>query len=500
MVVKKKVMVETDQGEVQVTIKVSPPTPEMIRRHHDKKVRSSLRASTAEGTFNAASTSITTTYVAPLAMELGATNSQVGLLSAAQNFANTIAQIPGAKLTQHMPRKTIWMISQLLSKIFLWVPIMLLPVVRMDSEVWMLIGLMAVIAFFAGLRSPAWTSMMGDLVPEKIRGKYFGMRNMITGITGIAATLASGYIVTVYGFSTIFFLAVVLSALSIIFFVKMYEPPVKKIFHYKHRFALNPMDWKNAINFNKGLAIFTVYLIFMYFATEIASPFYAVYMLKNLDIGYFWFGVLTVLGAVVRIISFKHWGRLNDRFGSRKVLVVTGVFACFTPFFFLFASNIHEIALVKIFDGFIWAGFDLVVFNYLLDITPASKRPQYVANHNFFVGLGITMGGLTGALLAEQITSMSFGIWTGIQLIFLISFVIRLFVVLLLPRIREIDVRRSRLVPVRYVFWHAIAVEPVHGVKNAIMYTFRYPDEVREDIEKNVKKFEYKMKSKGILR
>ncbi|HLC67949.1 MAG TPA: hypothetical protein VJI12_03645, partial [archaeon] len=96
MVEKKKVTLETDQGEVTVTIKVTPPTPGMIKRHHEKKVRSSLRASTAEGMFNASSSSITTTFITPLALALGASNGQIGIMTTVQNFANTMGQIPGA--------------------------------------------------------------------------------------------------------------------------------------------------------------------------------------------------------------------------------------------------------------------------------------------------------------------------------------------------------------------------------------------------------------------
>ena len=499
MVEKKKVTLETDQGEVTVTIKVTPPTPEMIKRHHEKKVRSSLRASTAEGMFNASSSSITTTFITPLALALGASNGQIGIMTTVQNFANTMGQIPGAKLTQYVSRKKIWMVSQLTSKIFFIVPIMFLPFLFGGHDITLLIVLMALIAFFAGLRNPAWTSMMGDLVTEKIRGKYFGMRNMVTGIAGITTTLVSGYLVATYGFSFVFFLSIILSVISIAFFMRMYEPPVKKVFHYGHRFAIHPRDWKNAIMLNKPLVIFTVYLCLMYFATEIASPYYAVYMLKNMDISYFWFGVLTVIGAIVRIISFKHWGRINDRFGSRKTLLVTGFFGCFTPFLFLFVGGVLDIALVKIFDGFIWAGFDLVIFNYLLDITPANRRPQYIANHNFFVGLGMTMGGLTGAVLVGYLMTASFGLWQGLQLIFLLSFVIRLGILSILPKLREADTKHSRLVPVRYVFWKAVAVDPAHGIKQALSYTFMYPEEIKNELEGSVRKFRYKMKSKGVF-
>lgn len=455
------------------------------RREHENKVKKSLEASTTEGMFNASSTSITTTFITPFALELGASNSDIGLLSAVQNFFNTISMLPGAKLTEKMPRKQIWMISQLTAKMFFWVPIMLLPFIQIDNKIGILLVMMALIAFFAGLRTPAWSSMMGDLVPLKIRGRYFGNRNMVTGIAGIAATLISGWMVVAYGFSIVFFLAVLLSALSIIFFVQMYEPPVKKVFHYKHSFEFNPRNWATVLRINKPLVLFTTYLFFMYFAVEIASPFYTVYMLRDLNIDYWWFSALTILGAAVRIISFRHWGRLEDKYGSRNILIVTGFFGCFTPFLWLFASNIPEIALIKIFDGFVWAGFDLIVFNYLLDITPANKRPQYVANHSFFVGLGVTMGDLVGAYLAFTLDTgrTAFLLWSGLQLIFLISFVLRIFVLALLAKVKEADTSNRDVFPVRYVFWHAMAVEPAHGIKHALTFTFRYPESVVRERE-----------------
>jgi MFS family permease len=279
----------------------------------------------------------------------------------------------------------------------------------------------------------------------------------------------------------------------------MYEPPVKKIFHYKHSFEFDPRNWAHSIRLNRPLAIFTAYLFFMYLAVEIASPFYTVYMIRDLNIDYFWFSALTILGAAVRIVSFRHWGRLEDKFGSRNILLVTGFFGCFTPFLWLFVSNIPEIALVKIFDGFIWAGFDLVVFNYLLDITPADKRPQYVANHNFFVGLGVTAGGLLGAYLAYTLEGSSLLLWNGLQLVFLISFVMRILVLSVLSHVKEVDISHSKVYPVQYVFWQSIAVEPAHGIKNALHYTFRYPEIIVKEKEKIEKKITYKMKVKGLL-
>ncbi|KHO48463.1 MAG: major facilitator superfamily transporter [archaeon GW2011_AR5] len=477
--------------------KKPPAKPRISKKQlHEKLVSRSLRASTSEGMFNAASTSITSTFVTPLALALKATNSEIGVLSAVQSLAHTVAQIPGARMTERYSRKGIWMLSQLMSKIILWVPIIFLPFLPLDSPVTVLIVLMAVIAFFSGLRSPAWASLMGDLVPLSIRGKYFGMRNMITGVAGIAATIVAGIMVAEYGFPVIFAAAVLLSIISVFFFIRMYEPQFRGVFHYRHEINLKPREWRRSLSVNKALVIFTVYLFFMNFAVEVASPFYTVYMLKDLNISYFWFAVITVIGALTRIFAFRYWGRLNDKFGSRKILVVTGFFACFTPLFWLFVSNVWQITLLKMFDGFIWAGMDLVVFNYLLDITPANKRPQYVANNNFFAGWGTILGALAGGVLAESLVSAQFGWLTGLQILFLISFLLRLAVLSILPKIREIDVKQTALAPIRYVFWQSMAVEPAHGVKNTLFFTFRYPVKVKQELEGSVKKLEYRIKLK----
>ena len=468
------------------------------KESHDEKVSRSLRASVNEGTLNASSSSIINTFVTPLALELKATNAEIGMLSAVQDFASTVAQIPGAKMTEYYPRKSIWLLSQIMGRIIFILPIVLLPFLTLDHPVAVLIILMGLVSFFLGLRSPAWSSLMGDLVPLKVRGKYFGLRNAITGIAGVATTIAAGLLLTYYGFSFIFVIAIAMGAVSIIFFMRMYEPSFRKVFHYKHSFGFNPRGWGTSISVNKALAIFTLYLFFMNFAVEVASPFYSVYMIRDLHIDYAWYALLITLGAVARIASFRYWGRLNDRFGSRKILVVTGFSACFTPFFWLFASSIPEVALVRIFDGFIWAGLDQVVFNYLLDITPTSKRPQYVANSNFFSGWGTILGAIAGGFMAQAFEGSSFGLFHGLQILFLVSFVLRVLVLTILVKIREIDVRNSLLVPLRYVFWQSVAVEPAHGMKNTIFYTFRYPEKFKKDLEGSVTKMKYRIRVRKV--
>ena len=50
--------------------------------------------------------------------------------------------------------------------------------------------------------------------------------------------------------------------------------------------------------------------------------------------------------------------------------------------------------------------------------------------------------------------------------------------------------------PIRYVFMQSMAVEPAHGVKNTLFFTFRYPEKVRHDLENSVKTLRYKIRMK----
>ena len=475
-----------EQPGKHVKVEITEGEPEKIER--------SLKNCVIEGMFNSASGSIQTSFTAPLALALGASSTQIGLMTSLQNLTGTVSHIPGAMLTKFWSRKHIWLVTQVLSKILLWVPIMLLPLLPVENRVWMLIILLAVSNFFLYVRSPAWSSLMGDLVPQNIRGRYFGRRNMFIAVSGLLATLAAGFLLQYWGFPGIFLMSIVLAAVAIIFFVKMYEPPVERVFHYKYNFRFNPRGWWTSLRINKEFVIFTSYLTFMNFAFEIAAPFYVVYMLKNLSIGYEWFAIAVVIGAVFRATTQQYWGRMEDKFGSRKILIICGIMTCFIPFFWIFASSIFHVIMIKIYDGVIYSGFELIIFNYLLDVTPAKNRPKYVAAHSFVTGIGLVLGSMLGAFLVFNLEASSFMWFAGLQIVFLVSFSFRLAFSFMLLAIRNIDYKKSDSLPVGYVFWQALAVEPVHGMKHAISFTFRYPFKVEQGLRENVKKLESRIK------
>lgn len=466
-----------DRKSIEAPVQPAPKAREAIRSSikiirrssGDERVSKSLHYSGVEGAFSSAAGNITGTYTTPLALALNASNAQIGLLSSLQNLASTFAQIPGARFSAWLgSRKRAWVVSSLIQRL-LWIPIIILPFLGLENPIMILILLLAVISFFASLRGPGWSSLMGDLVPKTRWGKYFGWRNTVTGIAGLVAILAAGQILVWFGFSILFTIALVLGFLSIYFFIKMYEPSFKREYHYTHSIKLRPGGWLNAIRVNRNFAYFTLFMAAMNFAVGLAAPFFTVYMLKDMNIGYGWYAALIVIEAFVTIISQPYWGRLCDRIGDRKVMIVNAILICFYPVFWLFITNPYEIIVANIFSGFAWAGFGMAAFNFMLAASPQERRAEFTANHSFFAGLGVVFGALTGGLLAEYFRSNALLWFYGLQAVFLISFIARLACLVVLPKLRETRVE-ERGPPLAEVFWRTVAMNPVRGIVHAIIH------------------------------
>jgi MFS family permease/SepF-like predicted cell division protein (DUF552 family) len=435
-----------------------------------------LKYSIIEGSFNSAATSIVDSYITPFLLSIGASNGQIGLTSSIKNLANVFAQLPGAELTSYMSRKKIWVLSSIMTRLF-WIPIILIPLFFPNPVIYV-IALFALASFFLTLKSPAWSSMMGDIVPMSIRGNFFGRRNMIMGIFGLVATIQAGILLTKYGFSFILAISILLGLASVIFFILINEPSFRKTYVYKHRISLNPRNIINGIKMNKNLSFFTTYILFTNFAVEIASPFVAVYMLKDINVGYEWFAILVAIGALSKTIFHHYWGRLADRYGTRRIMFVCGILISFVPFGYMLSTDIAGLMTVGIFNGFAWAGFDIVVFNYLLDVTPSNKRPGYVANHTIIIGMGSVFGAVVGAYMVENFSIAPIYGLAGLPLIFFVSFVLRLAALVIMPFIKAVEIRQREVAPVRYIIWEAVAVGPGRDVKGVIHSASQYSHKV----------------------
>lgn len=451
-----------------------------------KQVNKALKNSIKDGAAHSVMDGITSTYSTPFALALGANNAEIGLLSSIPNFFITLSQLFTGKYIQKRSRKTVCQALSLIHKL-IWIPIILIPL--FFGDVWSFIILVTLSNVALSFSNTAWSSWIGSLVPENIRGRYFGKRNMIQSAFGFSSTLIAGWILgfmnNLVGFSTIFFLAFIFGLISYFYLTRMPDVSYKKSENKNNLNVLEILkDFKKYSNFYP----FAMHMSLVSFAVAIASPFFAVYMLNVMHIGYEWYAIVIATEVLMRIFMQRYWGKLSDRFGDRTIMSLCNILIIFYPFFFLFATNPYQLILISIFSGIAWSGFDLTTFNYLLDITPPEKRPSYIANYKLIVGISLFFGPLIGGFLSQYFSNITFFWLSGLQILFLLSFILRGFATAYgIPKLKE--VRARKILPVRDVFLKAFAVYPMRGITHELFYA----QQKFEYLEKHIKrKFRFK--------
>jgi MFS family permease len=438
-----------------------------------KAIKSGLKDSIVEGSATGAASGIISTYLTPFALALGASASQIGLLFAIPQLFSTILQPLAGSLVEHVSsRKSACRHMQIIARAA-WIPVIMLAFLSGFDRFSVLLLFVTVSAAAASFARVAWASWMGELVPEKIRGAYFGKRNMFIGAASFAAVFFSGWLLgmsdTLAGFVIIFLMALALYAAAQHYLLKVPEIRISPGAHRRHKVSLNMSEFLSSMkrtNFKR----FMIFAMLFDFSVYLAAPFFTVYMISELQISYWWFAVISSASIVAGMLSQKYWGKISDRYGDRNVMMICAALASLVPLIFIFSRDVPLLVLANVFSGFAWAGLDLVTFNFLLDSSPPLKRPLFISNYQFFDGLAVAGGSLAGGAII-YFAGSGF-IWlSAIGLIFAISFLLRaVFSALLIPRIREERIRGRKMLPAKEVFKRAVVLYPVLRISHEIDY------------------------------
>lgn len=100
------------------------------------------------------------------------------------------------------------------------------------------------------------------------------------------------------------------------------------------------------------------------------------------------------------LIGEPLWGRLSDRVGRRKTLVVSTACAAMSYIAFAFAPGLWSAIALRIVSGF-FSGNLSAVQGFIADVTPPEKRAQRIGFFGAAFNLGFIAGPVIGGLLAQ---------------------------------------------------------------------------------------------------
>jgi len=363
-------------------------------------IKKSLRYSYLDGVFASAMTGFSEQFIIPYCLALSGTSWHVAFIATLPAFIGSLSQLISSEVIEKVKsRKKIINIFVFLHAI-MWIPIILIPYLFNKS----LILLIIFTTIYISLNSfcmPAWSSLMSEHIPSRKRGKYFGWRNKTLGLLNVSMGFVAGCILwlfkenKVWGFSVIFTMAFISRLISWYFLRKMYEPKYK----HKPEAKFTFLDFiKRIKESNFGKFVFIVGM--MSFSVNVASPFFGVYMLRDLTFNYIAYIIVIISATVTTFFMMEAWGKIGDLVGNIKIIRICSIFIPFIPVLWLFSNNIVYLILIQIFSGFFWAGFNISVSNFIYDAVTPAKRSRCIAYFNVVNGTSIFLGAVLGGKLA----------------------------------------------------------------------------------------------------
>lgn len=424
----------------------------------DRKKEKSLRYSIKDGVFVSMMNGFTLDYFTPFLILLGGTMKHVGVMSALPNLFASLIQLKSPDITDRLSSR-----KKVVSLFILLQALMLPPMVASWFLEWKIEVFIAIVTLFTAAGAfimPAWGSLMADLVKDDKRGEYFGWRSRLLGITTVFATFTAGFILhraekinALWGFAIVFGLAFIFRLVSWHYVNKMHEPPLEK----KEEDYFSLKDFVSRYQTSNFLR-FVIFVSLLKFTVNIASPFFAVLMLKDLGFDYLSFTMVTLAASLASILSIRRWGRHADRIGNLKVVRSTSMLVAMIPMFWLLNQHPVWLFFVQVFSGFAWAGFNLSASNFIYDASSPGKRARCIAYFNFFCGISLSAGALVGGWLA-MVLPTGFLEFKTMNLI-LISAILRLAMAWLLPfKLKE--VREVEQIRTHQLLWSMVSLKPV---------------------------------------
>ena len=397
------------------------------------------------------------------ALLLGVNDFQLGLLAALPFLAQMLQPL-GALLVQGLKRRKTFTLSGAVFFRGIWIFLVFIPFLHVSKshKILLFLCIVALSAVVNNLTTVSWLSWMADLVPQKIRGRYFGVRNNILQIVTMCVYFGGAKLLdwfknlkpdeinlkifdipgfsnlSVLGFISVFTMGVI-AALCAAFLLSFQPEPTFHRYASKRGFLEDMLTPFRHKEYQRLILFFVVWS----FSIGIATPFWMPHMLKNLHLDYYVISLFSILAGIISLISQPLWGKLIDRYGCKPVLRFNLAFIMFTPYlwFFVTPRNYSLLWLDAIMGGIFWVGFNLAIFTIVLQISPEEGRPYFLASTSFVNGLFAFLASIIGGIIASQLSGFRwelFGqILVNFHILFLLSALGRIGGLFLIRRIVE---------------------------------------------------------------
>jgi len=361
-----------------------------------------------DGFFASAADNIVATYMVVYLVALGATQAQIGLMSSLSSLSAALLLLPGAMMVERVgKRRSMVLAGGGWARLALLLLAVLPLFIQESALIYLAIAVSISRDAMINLSFPAWMSLTSDVVPMEGRGRFFSSRNFIMGLSGILMTFLAGQVITRIqqpaGYQVAMFAAFAIGIFSVVSFSHLTDTP-RPLAYPRVKELLTPRVLLRELLAHREFATFAAISALWNFSLNIAGPFFNVYLVKELKADAAMVGIAAIASSAATMLAQRKLGELNDRWGSRRLTVLSGLLIPIAPLAWAFVNAPWQVIPINLLSGMLWGGYNLASFNYLLQITPDERRARFSALFQIIVTISLALGAALGSLIISTLS------------------------------------------------------------------------------------------------
>jgi|GEM_PF-156758 len=408
---------------------IAKQPPSQSRQLRPAATRANLRASMADGATFGVMVGVGESYLAAFALAIGLGEISAGLVSSVPLLVGGILQLVSLHAVAWFGSEKRWIVFCATLQGLSFFPLVwaavsgsitLFPLLAIASLYW-----------FGGLASgPPWNTWMESIVPTRIRPSYFALRTRTSQICTLVGLVAGGTMLqwadnrgyTLLGFAAIFATAALFRIWSVSWLARHKTPDSHTAgLNLRRSVASQPdlsrdSETRDAVDREKsakgklpgkksessvgisGVRLLS-YLVAVQLMVQISGPYFAPYMLKQLEFSYSQFVTILAVGFISKIIALSFWGRFTRRYGAKRLLWTGGVGLVPLSALWIISDDMYQLALVQALSGVMWAAYELGFFLMFFETLPIEKRTRMLTYYNLASMTALCSGAFIGAAM-----------------------------------------------------------------------------------------------------
>ncbi|MCL4561265.1 MAG: MFS transporter [Chloroflexi bacterium] len=341
--------------------------------------------------------------------ELGATNFQVGLLTAMPAFTGFLLAIAVGNFLQRQRKIVPWFSAARLVVVLCYALTGL--VTFFVAEQHAVVAILVIWAFATlpqTIVSIAFSVVMNAVAGPSGRFELMSRRWSILGFTTAVTVILAGWILDRLGFPLnyqIVFMGLSLGGFISYFFSRRIDlsdaEPIQRAAHLS--WSKRIKSYVDLVGAEKPFVSFTARRFVFLTGSTLAAPLFPLYYVRIVHADNAWIGIFNTAQTAVLIVGYFLWMRQSRHRGSRPVLLITTLGLSIYPALVAMTQNVWAITLFAGLAGIFQAGIDLVFFDELMKTIPTEYSATFVSFAQSLQYLSTIAAPLVGTFLADQI-------------------------------------------------------------------------------------------------